>query len=220
MNNCTFIGRMTKDPVKKIVPINGVETSVLNFYIAVDDGFGDYKKTDFIHVTAWRGAADAIAQYMTKGREIAIKGAVHLETYEKDGETRLDGLPYQERLKAIDAMREHGDGSGDSLADSLARNDDYIGDGRHWVWDMDDLMSVQGALTRDAFLVSPWKRATATFFEDVAAAAAAGLGNAGASYLNNFFQGLDLETKFPYPMDGKDQDRLLYENLLRSNRIL
>ena len=74
MNNCTFIGRMTKDPVKKIVPINGVETSVLNFYIAVDDGFGDYKKTDFIHVTAWRGAADAIAQYMTKGSEIAIKG--------------------------------------------------------------------------------------------------------------------------------------------------
>ena len=143
-----------------------------------------------------------------------------LQLSEKDGETRLDGLPYQERLKAIDAMREHGDGSGDSLADSLARNDDYIGDGRHWVWDMDDLMSVQGALTRDAFLVSPWKRATATFFEDVAAAAAAGLGNAGASYLNNFFQGLDLETKFPYPMDGKDQDRLLYENLMRSNRIL
>ena len=88
MNNCTFIGRMTKDPVKKIVPINGVETRVLNFYIAVDDGFGDYKKTDFIHVTAWRGAADAISQYMTKGREIAIKGAVHLETYEKDGEKR------------------------------------------------------------------------------------------------------------------------------------
>ena len=88
MNSCTFIGRMTKDPVKKIVPINGVETSVLNFYIAVDDGFCDYKKSDFFHVTAWRGAADAIAQYMTKGREIAIKGAVHLESYEKDGEKR------------------------------------------------------------------------------------------------------------------------------------
>ena len=81
MNNCTFIGRMTADPIVRKVPVGGVETSVLNFYIAVDDGFGDYKKTDFIHVTAWRGAADAIGKYMTKGREIAVKGAVHAETF-------------------------------------------------------------------------------------------------------------------------------------------
>lgn len=82
MNNLTIIGRLTKDPVLRKVPVGGVETSVLNFYIAVDDGFGDYQKTDFFHVTAWRGAADNIAKFMTKGREIAVKGAVHLETYE------------------------------------------------------------------------------------------------------------------------------------------
>jgi single-strand DNA-binding protein len=81
MNNCTFIGRITKDPILRKVPVGGVETSVLNFYMAVDDGFGEYQKTDFIHVTAWRGAADTIAKYMTKGREIAVKGAVHLENY-------------------------------------------------------------------------------------------------------------------------------------------
>lgn len=81
MNNCVMIGRMTKDPIVRKVPVGGVETSVLNFYIAVDDSFGEYKKTDFIHVTAWRGAADAIGTYMAKGREIAIKGAVHLEEY-------------------------------------------------------------------------------------------------------------------------------------------
>lgn len=90
MNNCTFIGRMTKDPIVRKVPVGGVETSVLNFYIAVDDGTGEYKKTDFIHVTAWRGAADAIGKYMVKGREIAVKGAVHMESYKdkETGETR------------------------------------------------------------------------------------------------------------------------------------
>lgn len=81
MNNCTMIGRMTKDPTPRTVVINGVETPVLNFYIAVDDGLGDNKKTDFVKATAWRGAAEAIAKYMTKGREIAVAGAVHLESY-------------------------------------------------------------------------------------------------------------------------------------------
>ena len=88
MNNLTIIGRMTADPVVKTVKYNDLDTKVLNFYVAVDDGFGKNKKTDFFHVTAWRGAAEAIGEYMAKGREIAIKGAVHLETYEKDGEKR------------------------------------------------------------------------------------------------------------------------------------
>lgn len=81
MNNCTFTGRLTKDPIVRKVPVKGVETSVCNFYIAVNDGYGDNRKTDFIHVTAWRGAADNIGKYMTKGREISVCGAVHLESY-------------------------------------------------------------------------------------------------------------------------------------------
>jgi len=81
MNNCTFTGRLTKDPIVRKVPVKGVETSVCNFYLAVNDGFGDNRKTDFIHVTAWRGAADNIAKYMTKGRSMTVSGAVHLESY-------------------------------------------------------------------------------------------------------------------------------------------
>jgi len=90
MNNCTFIGRLTKDPIVRKVPVKGVETSVCNFTIATDDGFGDYKKTDFIHVTAWRNAADAIGKYMSKGREIAVMGAVHLESYVTKNDQNVD----------------------------------------------------------------------------------------------------------------------------------
>ncbi len=90
MNNCTFIGRFTKDPIVRKVPVKGVETSVCNFTIAVDDGFGENQKTDFIHVTAWRNAADAIGKYMTKGREIAVMGAVHLESYKVKNEQNVE----------------------------------------------------------------------------------------------------------------------------------
>ena len=90
MNNLTIIGRITKKPNLRKVPVNGEDTSVLNFTVAVDDGFrkdenGKKVDTEFFRVTAWRGAAESIAKNCDKGREIAIKGAVHLDSY--DGET-------------------------------------------------------------------------------------------------------------------------------------
>ena len=92
MNNLTVIGRMTKDPNLRKVPVNGKETPVLNFTVAVDDGFrtdenGKKLDTEFFRVTAWRGAAEAIAKNCPKGREIAIKGAVHLGHYDGDNGT-------------------------------------------------------------------------------------------------------------------------------------
>ena len=81
MNNSTFVGRITKDPSLKKVNIGGVETSVLNFYIAVDESHGEYNKTEFVYVTVWRGLADAIAKYMKQGDIIGVIGATHTKTY-------------------------------------------------------------------------------------------------------------------------------------------
>ena len=81
MNNSTFVGRITKDPSLKKVNIGGVETSVLNFYIAVDENHGEYNKTEFVYVTVWRGLAEAIAKYMKQGDIIGVIGAAHTKTY-------------------------------------------------------------------------------------------------------------------------------------------
>jgi len=92
MINATIIGRITKELNLRKVPINGTDTPVLNFTVAADDGFrkdkdGNKVDTEFFRVTAWRGAAESIAKYCGKGREIAVKGAVHLEYYTgKDGQ--------------------------------------------------------------------------------------------------------------------------------------
>ena len=90
MNNLTIIGRITKDLNLRTASVNGVDTKVLNFTVAVDDGFrkdkdGNKLDTEFFRITAWRGAAESIAKHCSKGREIAIKGAVHMDKYTKDG---------------------------------------------------------------------------------------------------------------------------------------
>ena len=48
MNKVVQIGRMTKDAELKYLPGSG--TAVANFSIAVDDGFGDNKKTFFFNI--------------------------------------------------------------------------------------------------------------------------------------------------------------------------
>lgn len=82
MFNPTFVGRMTADPILRSANINGEATPVLNFRVAVDDGFrkdAEGKKigTEFYDCAVFRGAAETIAKYGGKGRVIAIGGTVH-----------------------------------------------------------------------------------------------------------------------------------------------
>lgn len=85
LNNCTFLGRLTKDPD---VGKTQSDVSYCRFCVAVDRAFareGEERKADFIDCTAWRGTADFIAKYFHKGDMIGVTGSIQTGTYEKDG---------------------------------------------------------------------------------------------------------------------------------------
>lgn len=80
MNNVCLLGRLTDDPEVRISP-GGV--SVLSFRIAVDrprtkDG---EQQADFISCVAWRQQAEFIGKYFSKGKMIAITGAIRTRSY-------------------------------------------------------------------------------------------------------------------------------------------
>lgn len=81
MNKAILIGNLTKDPEKKATE-NGA--SVTSFTVAVRRRFknanGTYD-TDFINCVAWRGTADFVAQYFTKGKPISIVGSIQTRDY-------------------------------------------------------------------------------------------------------------------------------------------
>ena len=90
LNHVAIMGRIGTDLEPKQTQ-SGV--SVLSFRLAVDRDFKDKqtgeRQTDWINVTAWRGTADFISRYFSKGRMIIIDG--HLQTREwegKDGNKR------------------------------------------------------------------------------------------------------------------------------------
>ena len=84
MNKVILKGRLTATPELKRTTS---DIYVTDFSIAVNRRFNK-EQTDFINCQAWRQTAEFISKYFTKGQEILVVGELHIEKYEKDGETR------------------------------------------------------------------------------------------------------------------------------------
>lgn len=82
MNKIILIGNLTRDPDLTQTP-SGV--SVCKFSIAVrrsiKNSNGEYE-TDFFNCTAWRGTAEAIDRYCSKGNKIGVIGSAQMRSYE------------------------------------------------------------------------------------------------------------------------------------------
>ena len=85
LNVVTRMGRLTREPELRSTATG---TPVCSFSVAVDNGYGDNKKTDFINCVAWKGQAEFIAKYFAKGQMIALSGRLTTRTWDDNGTTR------------------------------------------------------------------------------------------------------------------------------------
>lgn len=86
MNKWVGIGRLTRDPELNFAA--GTGTAVARFTLAVTRPFKK-DETDFINCIAFNKRAEAIAQYLTKGRQLAVTGSIRTGSYDaKDGTKR------------------------------------------------------------------------------------------------------------------------------------
>lgn len=83
MNQTTQIGRIGQDPELRHTQTG---TAVASTTLAVDDGFGDNKKTYWFPITMWDKNAETAAKYATKGRKVGVTGKLVQESWE-DKET-------------------------------------------------------------------------------------------------------------------------------------
>ena len=90
LNHITIHGRLVRDPGLRTTP-SGV--SVCNFTVAVDRSYtkqGEEKQTDFFECVAWRGLADTISKFFTKGKEIVVSGEMQSRKWQdKDDINRI-----------------------------------------------------------------------------------------------------------------------------------
>ena len=86
MNKVVLIGRLTKDPELKYTPGDG--TAICRITVAVARAFKK-DETDFINCVAFGKTGETIAQYFTKGRQIALAGNIRTGSYQAQDGTKM-----------------------------------------------------------------------------------------------------------------------------------
>ena len=84
MKNITILGGVGKDPETRTTQAG---KQVTGFSIAVDDGWGENKRTIWFDVSVWGKRGEVISQHVKKGDKLCVTG--ELSTREYEGKTYL-----------------------------------------------------------------------------------------------------------------------------------
>ena len=82
LNKVILMGRLTKDP--ELMRTQG-GVNVVSFTLAVERNYakqGEEREADFINITAFRGTAEFICKYFSKGQLVAVSGRLHVRYWE------------------------------------------------------------------------------------------------------------------------------------------
>ena len=135
LNRVILIGRLASDPELKYTP-SGI--AVTQFRLAVNRPMsaearqnGQEKQADFISIVAWRQSAEYAANYLGKGRLVAVEGRLQVREFEHNGQKRRDTEVVVDNLKSLDRPKEgaeNGGGNGYSAGGGRSR-EEYSGGG-------------------------------------------------------------------------------------------
>ena len=86
MNSVCLIGNLTRDPELRY-STGANQTAICRFTLAVNDGYGEKQRTNFIPIVVFGKQAENCDRYLAKGRKAAVAGRIQTGSYEKDGRT-------------------------------------------------------------------------------------------------------------------------------------
>ena len=114
MNKTILSGRLTKDPELMYTAEKG--TAITRFTLAVSRPFKK-EETDFINCKAFGKAAETIAQYLTKGRQVLVVGSIQTGSYEKDGIKRYTTEVVVENFEFLGSSNKDNNSNSDNTED-------------------------------------------------------------------------------------------------------
>lgn len=87
MNVSMFVARTTKDPELRYTTGDN-EIAICSTSIAVDEGWGEEKRTSFFDIIIFGKRGEAFAKHCPKGTKVALNCRARQDRWEKDGHKR------------------------------------------------------------------------------------------------------------------------------------
>lgn len=125
MNVCALVGRTTKDPDVRYNP--NTQMAIAKFTVAIDDGYGEKKRTNFIPVTVFGKAAEACEKYLSKGKQVAVEGKIQTGSYQnKEGQTVYTTDVIASKVKFLEWGEKAGDSGNQAAPSGFSQVDEDI----------------------------------------------------------------------------------------------
>jgi len=121
VNRVILIGRLVDAPTLRYV---GNGKAVADFRLAVDRPYKNRdgeRQTDFINIVAWGKQAENCANYLDKGRQVAVDGRLEISRWQdQQGNNRYTPQVVAQSVQFLGNKKE-----GDEGAHSTSSDDDY-----------------------------------------------------------------------------------------------
>lgn len=123
LNRVVLVGRLTADPTMRYTAEG---RAITKFNLAVSRRF-NRDKTDFIDVTAWGKLAELCAEYLVKGRLIAVDGRIETDSYtDREGIRRKSFEIAASDIKFLDSNKR-AEPAGNNGDVNKNKDDDWSG---------------------------------------------------------------------------------------------
>jgi len=109
LNIFTGIGRLTRDPELRYTPGG---TGTCRFSIAINRTYRNQEGTDiedvlFLNVTTWGKQAENVAQFLKKGRRVAVTGELRSNDWQdKEGNKRTSFEVNAKSVQFLDSVKK------------------------------------------------------------------------------------------------------------------
>lgn len=123
INHVILMGNLTRDPELRRIPSG---TSVADIGLAVSDQYKDkegntVERPLFVEVVTWGRQAETCAEYLRKGRAVAVEGRLQLDQWETDkGEKRSKLRVRAHRVQFLGRASDKTDGDSSSPSKDTA----------------------------------------------------------------------------------------------------
>ncbi|MEO1169636.1 MAG: single-stranded DNA-binding protein [Pseudomonadota bacterium] len=122
MQSLTIAGRIGKD-----AELRSTQSSqVCGFSVAVDQGFGDSKKTNWYRCSLWGNRGEKLSRYLLKGVPVTVSGQLAIGEYEgkPQFDIRVDEITLQGKREG--GQQSGGGGHAEQQHDELSDDVPFI----------------------------------------------------------------------------------------------